>query len=441
MQRSEGKTRCRRVDINHFKKMVQPALLRLCIALSVAAVLVALLAEMPIWSFIVPLRSPLLMAVVVSWAAFFVLRNLGEENRRRVVSAQGTGGDILQIATVHALPAYSRRSDGGDFAQGERLFRGARYAEAAESFLRAYADSEHPAAALNAGAALIHVADFGRARSVLEEAQLPARRLQSRLIEAALHAVCGMLDARQGNLNEALAHYESAAELFQREGDGRGRGDALINAANARVHRGEYEAARRLLAEAVRAHRHSGGLLGRANAQACRGYIQVESGDPDEALATLDRAVELYRQARSTSGLAHARMLQGNARFKRRDLQGALISYEESSTLCRQSGDLLGEASAKVNIGNLHFRQGDLESALRDYEAALKVHAKAGNVLGQARTLTNMGSALARQRRSAEALDALEQAQVLYKRIGAQGRVVESVGRIITRLKRRSRAK
>lgn len=418
--------------------MVQPALLRLCVALSVAAVLVALLAELSLFSFIVPLRSPLSTATIVCWAAFFVLRNLGEEDRRKVVSAQGTGGDILQVATLHALPIYGERGDGGDFSQGERFFRSARYAEAAEAFLRAHADDGHPASALNAGAALIHIADFERARSVLEEAQLPARRLQSRLVEAALHAVCGMLDARQGNMNEALGHYASAAELFQREGDGRGRGDALINAANARVHRGEYEAAKRLLADAVRAHRRSGGLLGRANAQACRGYIQVESGDPDEALETLDRAVDLYRQARSSAGLAHVRMLQGNAHFKCGDLQRAQVSYEESSALCRQSGDLLGEASAKVNIGNLHFRQGDLESALRDYEAALEVHIKAGNALGQARTLTNMGSALVRQRRSAEALDALEQAQLLYDHVGAQGRVVESVGRIITRLKRHS---
>lgn len=427
------------MDIDHFKKLVQPALLRLCIVLSIAAVLVIVSSPLPALFFLLPLRSGLLLAAIICWAIFFVLKGLGASEQRLVVSAQGTGGDMLQVATAHAFTLAQGTGVGSraleDFAAGEKHFRAARYSEAANAFERLANDNL--AAVLNLSAALINTADFARARLVLEDGNLRAQCQPQRLLEAALRANSGVLDARQGQLNEALAHYEVAAGLFRAQKDARGRGDTLLNAANARVHKGDYDGAKQQLSEAVRVHRSSGGLLGRANALACRGYIQVDSGDLDEALKTLAKASELYDQARSRSGRAHASMLTGNVHFKNNDLSAALATYEETSLLCQEAGDPLGQASALVNIGNVHFKQGDLATALSDYEEALAVHVKAGNVLGQARTLTNMGSALARQRRSNEALEAMEQAQVLYRRVGAKGRIVDTVDQVVARIKRR----
>ncbi len=427
------------MDIDHFKQLVQPALLRLCIVLGIAAALVMLLSSLPVFFFLLPLRSGLLLAAIICWAAFFVLKGLGSNEQRLIVSAQGAGGDMLQVATSHAFA--SLQDSGGssraleDFAEGEKYFRAARYQEAIAVFERVASDNL--AAVLNMSAALINIADFARARLVLEDGLSRAQRQPQRLLDAALRANSGVLDARQGRLNEALAHYEVAVGLFRAENDARGSGDVLLNAANARVHKGDYAGAKQQLSEAVRAHRASAGLLGRANALACRGYIQLDSGDLDEALKTLAKASEFYGQARSRSGQAHALMLTGNVYFKNDDLLAALAIYEQTSALCNQAGDPLGEASALVNIGNVNFKQGDLNAALKNYEEALEVHVKAGNVLGQARTLTNMGSALARQHRSSEALQVMEQAQALYRRVGARGRIVETVDLVITRIKRR----
>ncbi len=415
---------------------MQPALLRLCIALSVATVVVALLSSVPVLAALASVRSLLLVATIVCWGILFVFYSLRQEAPRKVVSTQGPGGDVLQIATLHALPAAYAKSQGGDFAQGEKLLRSGQYKDAAAAFLRAHEHTMHPACALNAGTALIYIADFDEARAALESGLLRARHLAIRSIEAALRTVLGVLEARQGNMAEALVHYEAAAVLFQQDGDGRGRGDALLNGANACVHRGDWQGARHMLSDAVRAHRRSGGLLGRANAQACRGYIQIECDEVEEALHSIDRATALYRQARSVSGQSHACMLRGNAHFKQLDLDAALAAYQEASSLCKQSGDSLGEASAKVNLGNVHFKQGEVAAALAAYEGALAVHERAGNLLGQARTLTNMGSALARLRRGDEALTALERARMLYERIGAKGRIVDMVDRLIARIKR-----
>jgi len=427
------------IEIDHIRKMVQPALLRLCVALSIATVLVLLLASVPVFTWIAPSRSIFLIVSIVCWGILFVFYSLRQDDPRKIVSAQGPGGDILQIATHHALPKRLRKEKEDSFSLGENQFRNGDYHGAAESFLRALEESFHPATALNAGAVLILIADFERARSVLSDGLIRTHHFTCHLLEAALHAESGVLEARMGNMQEALEAYEKAADLFQREGDGRGRGDVLLNAANASIHRGDWQRARKMLVEAMRAHRRNGGRLGRANAQACRAYIQIECDELDEALLTIERATEIYQQARNTAGLAHVSILRGNAHFKRFELEEALEAYEASSVLCKQSGDLLGEASAKVNVGNVHFKQDDVTAALLDYEGALEVHKYAGNILGQARTLSNIGSALSRLRRIEEAIEALESALILYDRIGARGRMVDVVDRLIERLKNRQR--
>lgn|GEM_PF-908662 len=427
------------IEIDHIRKMVQPALLRLCVALSIATVLVLLLASVPVFTWIAPSRSIFLIVSIVCWGILFVFYSLRQDDPRKIVSAQGPGGDILQIATHHALPKRLRKEKEDSFSLGENQFRNGDYHGAAESFLRALEESFHPATALNAGAVLILIADFERARSVLSDGLIRTHHFTCHLLEAALHAESGVLEARMGNMQEALEAYEKAADLFQREGDGRGRGDVLLNAANASIHRGDWQRARKMLVEAMRAHRRNGGRLGRANAQACRAYIQIECDELDEALLTIERATEIYQQARNTAGLAHVSILRGNAHFKRFELEEALEAYEVSSVLCKQSGDLLGEASAKVNVGNVHFKQDDVAAALLDYEGALEVHKYAGNILGQARTLSNIGSALSRLRRIEEAIEALESALILYDRIGARGRMVDVVDRLIERLKNRQR--
>ncbi len=427
------------IEIDHIRKMVQPALLRLCVALSIATVLVLLLASVPVFTWIAPSRSIFLIVSIVCWGILFVFYSLRQDDPRKIVSAQGPGGDILQIATHHALPKRLRKEKEDSFSLGENQFRNGDYHGAAESFLRALEESFHPATALNAGAVLILIADFERARSVLSDGLIRTHHFTCHLLEAALHAESGVLEARMGNMQEALEAYEKAADLFQREGDGRGRGDVLLNAANASIHRGDWQRARKMLVEAMRAHRRNGGRLGRANAQACRAYIQIECDELDEALLTIERATEIYQQARNTAGLAHVSILRGNAHFKRFELEEALEAYEASSVLCKQSGDLLGEASAKVNVGNVHFKQDDVAAALLDYEGALEVHKYAGNILGQARTLSNIGSALSRLRRIEEAIEALESALILYDRIGARGRMVDVVDRLIERLKNRQR--
>ena len=92
------------IDTDNIRKMVQPALLRLCIALSIATVLVLLLASIPVFAWIAPGRSIFLIGSIVCWGILFVLYSLRQDDPRKIVSAQGPGGDILQIATQHALP-------------------------------------------------------------------------------------------------------------------------------------------------------------------------------------------------------------------------------------------------------------------------------------------------------------------------------------------------
>ena len=61
------------IDTDYIRKMVQPALLRLCIALSIATVLVLLLASIPVFALFAPGRSIFLIGSIVCWGILFDL--------------------------------------------------------------------------------------------------------------------------------------------------------------------------------------------------------------------------------------------------------------------------------------------------------------------------------------------------------------------------------
>ena len=65
------------------------------------------------------------------------------------------------------------------------------------------------------------------------------------------------------------------------------------------------------------------------------------------------------------------------------------------------------------------------------------MHKRIGNLMGRANVMTNIGSVLARQRQGDEALEALQQARILYQQIGAKTRGAEVVEKIIARLEKK----
>jgi len=418
------------VNFERFRLLLQPALLRLCVTISIVTAIVMLLSSFAILASLTSISTLLLLITSVFWVVYFVLLSFLNDSHKQLRSLQSTGGDILQLATSYAL------KDIGDlpvFTKAERALERDDYVVAAQEFA-AIADKGIPAGAVNEVVALIRSAHFSAARDALQRG-LKQTRKGSRILRAALWNNLGVIEARQGRPNEAQISYKRAIEIFRSESDRRGSGDALINGANASANRGDFIEAIKQLDESDKSYPRQRSSLSLASGLACKGYIESESSDDEEgSLDLLNKSLSLFVGGDCNIGRAHVLMLRGNIFFKCEKMEDALSDYSEASLLSSEIGDPLGEASARVNIGNVRFRQGDHDSALEDYQSALSVHESLGNVLGQARTCTNIGSVLVRLGKTEEALESLLRARELYESIKAQGRLVDTVEQVISQI-------
>ena len=422
------------VKLEHIRLLLQPALLRICITISIVTATAVFLSSFSILSFFASVSSVLLVMTIVLWAAYFVILSFLSDSHKQLRSKQSTGGDILQAATTYALQDIS---DLAVFKKAEHALEEDNYLYAAKEFA-SISDRGIPAGTVNEAVALIRSAHFAAARDALMRG-LKLTNKGSRILRAALWNNLGVLEARQGRPNDAQLAYRRAIEIFNSESDQRGLGDVFLNGANASANRGDFIEATEQLMQSDRSYPRQRSLLSIANGLACKGHIRSETEDDDEkSLEILNESLTYFTTENCNIGRAHVLMLRGNIFFKCNRMKDALSDYSKALLLSSNIGDPLGEASAKVNVGNVRFRQGDHELALDNYQSALSVHESLENILGQARTHTNIGSVLVRLGKRDDALESLYRARGLYVSIKAQGRLVDTVEQVISQIEEKN---
>ena len=415
------------VDFERIRLLLQPALLRVCIILSIVTPTIIFLSSFAVLVSLGSIGTILLISSVVFWTVYFILLSFLNDSYKQLRSLQSSGGDILQLATTYALKDTSCLTD---FTMAQRALEIGDYVIAAQKFA-SLAEKEIPAGAVNEVVALIRSAHFSAAREALKRGLKQTRRGHITL-RAALWNNLGVIEARQGRPNEAQICYKRSIEIFRKQSDRRGSGDALLNAANSSANQGDFFEATKQLEESEKSYPRQLSSFSKASGLACRGYIDSEHKDDfGKSLETLNESLSIFGSENCNIGRAHVLMLRGNIFFTCDKLEDALNDYSEASLLSVGIGDPLGEASAQVNVGNVRFRQGDYEAALEDYESALGVHESLENILGQARTCTNIGSVLVRLGRKEDALKSLFRAREFYASIKAQGRHVDTVEKVI----------
>ncbi len=418
------------MDVERFRLLLQPVLLRVCITISIVTPILIFLSSFSALASLTSLGTILLISAIVLWTVYFILLSFLNDSFKQLRSLQSTGGDILQLATTYALKDTSCLTD---FAMAQRALEADDYVVAAQKYA-AIAEKEIPAGAVNEVVALIRSAHFSAAREALQRGLKQTRRGHIKL-RAALWNNLGVIEARQGRPNEAQICYKRSIEIFRKQSDRRGSGDVLLNAANSSANQGDFFEATKQLEESEKSYPRQLNSVSKASGLACKGYIESEhKNDFGNSLETLNESLLIFSNENCNIGRAHVLMLRGNMFFTSDRLEDALNDYAEASLLSVGIGDPLGEASARVNVGNVRFRQGDYESALEDYELALDVHQSLENILGQARTCTNIGSVLVRLGRKEDALKSLFRAREFYTSIKAQGRHVDTVEKVISQI-------
>jgi predicted ATPase len=169
--------------------------------------------------------------------------------------------------------------------------------------------------------------------------------------EANAYNRAGVLAMTQGDMRDAVVHYETALRLWRSAGNKAGIAGALTNLA----------------------------------------IIAGNEQRLDDAWERLTECLTIWRQLDFKSNIAITTANLGNLALDRNDLVVARELIEEAIPLARAAGDNRGAAISMRNLGELFLRQGDVAAACRQYVAALEITLVLRDIQGCAASLLGLG--------------------------------------------------
>jgi tetratricopeptide (TPR) repeat protein len=192
------------------------------------------------------------------------------------------------------------------------------------------------------------------------------------------HNNLGVLYARQGDLEQALAEYQTALRLDPR------RHEAHKNAGVLYAQQGDLEAAHRHYQQALELRPHYVEAL---NAQ---GLVLMERGQLDSALARFEEAVAQFDYAPAYNNL-------GAARLRRGQVPEAIAAYQRAVELDQ------GEPRHHFNLGLACQKAGQEAQAIAAFERAIALEPR------YAKAYLSLALSHRRQGRRDQARQALQQ--------------------------------
>ncbi len=312
------------------------------------------------------------------------------------------GADIENIRTAwqwavqHSAPELLTRAAEalGHFLESRTWVQ-----EGAETFDRVHALAIQMGGAGGAlllaweGLFAFRLADYPRARTVLEAARALLQVEPAPAVEAFVLNNLGLVAERQGERQPARVCFEASVHSARMIGDDWALARALNNL----------------------------------------GYLDFQEGDLTQARMVLEEALTIRRMLNDRLGIAKTLInlaLVWQALCQDEPLQAAL---QESLSLFRESGNQLGVAICLNNLGFQAFRKQRYAEAQRSYEEALRIRREIGDPWGIAIALDNLGAVACELGEYAIARTCYAEAFSLTRSIGATYRIAElliGVGRL-----------
>jgi class 3 adenylate cyclase/tetratricopeptide (TPR) repeat protein len=336
-----------------------------------------------------PDQLPLHLVRAERWAeAWRAARAAGD--RASSVAANAVAGELYEMALTAARnldidPSEVSAVAGRCAEMWSRAGRPDRALEYMNLAIGSAADPIHRAI-LEANRAAIYE-NSGRYSQALRLLSLAMNRLgdesadaAARQARATLHAGYASTLLRQGRHQEATSHAEIAADAAEKAGD------------------------RRLQAQAFH-------LLDR---------IHTARGDLDQAQTYRDAALPLFAAVGDLAAQGTAlHDLAAEAHRHERWAEAAWL-YQRASDSRAQAGDVVRAAATTNSLGEVELAMGMVESAEARFTEALRVWRGARSPEGVVSATGNLGGIRLSQGRVSEAIELLEEAEVLARDLGSE---------------------
>lgn len=252
--------------------------------------------------------------------------------RTQAIDATRASGEAVPLITVLADTAQR------DLSMGyfrDSLTRAQEAAEAADALNdprragQAWADAA--LAAIRLGDLPLAQASLNRSQSSLEKVSEPA-------MTAFLGIRRGVLLANSGKLDEALSAYQQSAAIFDRIGEERNKGVALMNAADVLWRMERPAEADTMLDQAEAIFSRTGFESGLDFALEQRGQIALAEGDRVGGISQLETALAAHRAAGRWFNAATLAMQLGGLAAEDGSDTAAQLQFEEAESLYSKLG-------------------------------------------------------------------------------------------------------
>jgi predicted ATPase/TPR repeat protein len=198
------------------------------------------------------------------------------------------------------------------------------------------------------------------------------------------------------------------------------RAHALDGAAILAWRQGEYEQARRWLADALDRYRAAQDRPGEARVLSHLGLVLGDSSAFDAARAAYEQSLAISRELRDTMGMSTVLHNLGNIHCQQNDNTRALQLYEECLAIYEQRGSEGDIALICLGIGVIEREQGRSEAALRTFSRSLALARRINDDWTAATALANLSDLALDAEQYTEAERQVYEAQTIFAQLGDQ---------------------
>ncbi len=295
----------------------------------------------------------------------------------------------LAVFSLFMLPLAAAAQEGSRadslFQRGISFYNSGNLDRAEPLFERAHALFREEGDSTNWLSSGLYLAEILNQRSRLERSIQLYRELLEEggpLIDdyyrGFLHSGLGLVFNRQGKLDSALTHFESALPPARKSGDIQLIGSIYNNLGQTYRLRGEYAKSLDYRRQALDFFRDesrdsSGNALRENIARALNniGMLYHDLGLYDRALEQLNESLKIRLRVNNVSNLATIYDNIGLVQKEMGHYDQALVAYQKSLEYRRQAGQPAETAQTLNNIGVLYSAMGDPETALDYYRRSL----------------------------------------------------------------------
>jgi tetratricopeptide (TPR) repeat protein/transcriptional regulator with XRE-family HTH domain len=240
------------------------------------------------------------------------------------------------------------------------------------------ADGNRPGL-VNYGSILYHT---GRLQEALKHFQHAADLLRqhggSRRDEARLNNNIGLAYSRLGRQREAIDLIHRSLAISREFEDGDVEANSLVNLAQAHQRLGEYAAAFEIQRRALTIFQEHDDPYGEAAVLGNLGVTCSRLGRHDDALDHQQRALAILRVIGDRQGEAETLNDIGTTLRLAGSPRQAIERHKQALTHALTIGDRYDEADAHEGIAQSHLALGDLDNARAHWQAALDLHTELG---------------------------------------------------------------